>query len=240
MIIKYSKKLKGFNSDSLLFLLEPIKAVINSFEKKYSHVIQQQDFLFDNQAKNEFLKSPKYRLYLQGNKGHSKTIVTKVNFPFYFKGEKTQKYINIFLGTTKKYPNGLEDEQLVRDAPETIRKYFEKTAPDFEINFDLIKKHQKELHLYRYWKEKIKELELRTEPVFAITSSTNATNVNIYVANVKWGYPTLTSVEPKKYLSCYLGVAKNYKEKPKPEDVKQIIKDFIKSKAPLVNDIPLT
>lgn len=239
MLVEFSKILKKLDPDALLAMYEPIISIIKTFEKEYSHVIQQQDFLFDNLAKNEFLKNPKHKLYLQGNNGKSKTIVAKVNFPFYFKGKKSKKNINVFLGTTKKYPNGIEDEQLIKDAPITIREYFANVTPDFDVDVKLITKHQKELILYRYWKEKLIELQLRTEPVFTIARSANANKVNIYVANVKWGYKTLMSKDPKKYLSCYLGVAKNYREFPKHEEVRHIVKEYIKNKAPLVNDIPL-
>lgn len=239
MLVEFSNKLKKLPPEAILSITKIIEDVIQEFEKEYADVIKQQDLLFANQTKKDFFKNLNYRLYLQGVTGIAKTIVAKVGFPFYTGDKISKKHINVFLGTTKKYPDGLDDKQLIKDAPKIIQKYFENKIPDFNINLDLIDEYKKELILYRYWKEKIKELQLRTNPIYNITTSTNANNVNSYIANVKWGYPTLTSREPKKYMTTYLGTVNSYQGKPEPEDVKDIIKSHIQKRAPFVNDIPI-
>lgn len=240
MLVEFSNKLKKLPPEAILSITKIIEDVIQEFEKEYADVIKQQDLLFANQTKKDFFKNLKYRIYLQDSStGIAKTIVAKVGFPFYSEDKISKKHINVFLGTTKKYPDGLDDEQLIKDAPKIIQKYFENKVPDFNINLDLIDEYKKELILYRYWKEKIKELQLRTNPKYTISTSTNATNVDSYVANVKWGYPTLTSREPKKYISTYLGTVNSYQGKLEPKDVKEIIKLSIQKKAPFVNDIPI-
>lgn len=240
-LLDFTRKLKKINTKAIdETLSEQIQLRINRFESEHADAIREQDHLIENIEKEKYLKSPRFKLYEQGNQGINRTLVAKVKFPFHFKGEKKKsRNINVFLGTTKRYPDGIEDRNLITDAPSIIRDYFAKSAPDFKVDHKLIEGMEKELRLYRYWKEKVRELELRFNPSFTVASSTNASNVRIYLANVKWGYPTLKSSAPRKYLSCYLGVAKYYKDDPKKEVFKDRVKQFIEDNSPLVLDPPI-
>lgn len=240
-LLEFTQKIKNLGAKAIdKTLLEQIKFKINKFEDEHADAIRVEDRLIENMQKRKYLKSPDFKLYEQKNKGLNKTLVAKVKFPFHFKGErKKSRNINVFLGTTKRYPDSIDDENLATDAPSIVRDYFVKSAPDFKVDIKLIEKLKKELILYRYWKEKIHELELRLNPSFTVARSTNANNVNIYIANVKWGYPTLKSRTPKKYLSCYLGVVKNYGDDPKKEVFKDKVRQFIENRSPVVLDPPL-
>lgn len=240
-LLEFTRKLKKIGTKAIdETLLEQIKLRMNSFESEHDDAIREQDHLIENIEKKKYLKNPKFKLYEQGNQGVNRTLVAKVKFPYHFKGERKKgRNINIFLGTTKSYPGGVGDRNLIGDAPSKIRDYFAKSAPDFKVDHKLIEGLEKELKLYRYWKEKVRELELRLNPSFTVASSTNANNVRIFIANVKWGYPTLKSSTPRKYLSCYLGVAKYYGDEPKKEVFRDRVRQFIEDRAPLVLDPPL-
>lgn len=240
-LIQFTEQLKKISPNTIEeSILEQLIIKINKFELEHADAIKEQDHLIENIEKKKYLKNPKFKLYEQGNQGVSRTLVAKVKFPFHFKGErKKPRNINVFLGTTKRYPGGVDDKQLAKDAPKIIRDYFATTSPDFQVDNKLIESMEKKLKVFRYWKEKANELDLRFNPVFTVASSTNANNVRIYVANVKWGYPTTKNITPKKYLSCYLGVAKYYGDNPKKEDFVDKVKEFIRDKAPLVIDPPI-
>lgn len=132
-MVDYSKYVKEFSSmlaGTLVGLVEnDIEKLMTNEESRKSI----EDFLYLT-SKLEELKyrlNPSYSLSIANPKNEEKAyILAKVKWPYLFKGKlKSPPYINVHVGTLKKYPLGLQDPNLLYEVPSIIQSYLRKISP---------------------------------------------------------------------------------------------------------------
>lgn len=132
-MIDYSKYIKEFSSiysGTLVGLVEnDIEKLMTNEESRKSI----EDFLYLTNKLEElkYRLNPSYSLSIANSKNEEKTyILAKVKWPYLFKGKpKSPPYINVHIGTLKRYPLGLKDPNLIYEAPSIIQSYLRKISP---------------------------------------------------------------------------------------------------------------
>ena len=226
---------KQLKEDStLLGLLNPfIKNEISKFELTNSYSILNYDKWIMNTQKENYLQHPIYTLHEVKNRESANTIVAKVKWKYDIKGViGKSKVISVFIASTSKFPKGLKDKELLKNAPIIIKEYFNKVSPPFEIDQNDIEQNKAEVELYYYIKNKQPEIKARLEPNFYLSINKNQSNFERMIANVKWGFPSPNSDKPKRYITLYLGNNKLHYKDLKADKTKS---DFASTVSDLLN-----
>jgi len=214
---------KQLKEDStLLSLLYPfLENEISNFELNNSNSILNYDKWIINAQKENYLQQPIYTLHEIKNRESANTIVAKVKWIYDIKGViGKSKVISVFIASTSKFPKGLKDKELLKNAPNIIKEYFNKVSPPFVIDQNDLYKKKSEVELYYYIKYKQPEIKARLEPNFYLSKNKNQSNFERIIANVKWGFPSPNSEKPKRYITLYLGNNKLHYKDLKDENVK--------------------
>ena len=208
--------------NTYLSLLNPFLEIeITKFELNNSHSILNYDRWIMNAQKENYLQQPIYTLHEIKNRESANTIVAKVKWIYDIKGViGKSKVISVFIASTSKFPKGLKDKELLKNAPNIIKEYFNKVSPPFEIDHNDLEQNKEEVELYYYIKNKQPEIKARLEPNFYLSKNKNQNNFERIIANVKWGFPTPNSEKPKRYITLYLGNNKLHYKDLKDENVK--------------------
>ena len=144
--------------------------------------------------------------------------------------------ISVFIASTSKFPKGLNDKKLLKNAPNIIKEYFDKVSPPFIIDLNDIEKNKSEVELYYYIKNKQPEIKARLEPNFYLSKNKNQSNFERIIANVKWGFSIPNSVKIKRYITLYLGNNKLHYKDLKDENVKNeftsMVSDLLNKQVP--------
>jgi hypothetical protein len=237
------KKLKE-DSTLLIYINPALESYISNFEKNNSYSIMNYAKWTMNFQKENYLQKPNYTLHEVKNRESANTIVAKVKWIYDIKGVigKT-KVISVFIASTSKYPKGLNDKKLLKNAPIIINEYFNKVSPQLDIDRIDLEKNKADVELYYYVKSKIPEFKARLEPNFYLSKSINKNNFERIIANVKWGFPIQNSEKPKRYITLYLGKYKPDHKDLKDEDIKNKFKskviDLLFKQVPLDFDPPI-
>jgi hypothetical protein len=228
---------KQLKEDStLLSLLNPfIENEILKFELNNSQSILNYDNWIMNAQKENYLQQPIYTLHEVKNRESANTIVAKVKWIYDIKGViGKSKVISVFIASTSKFPKGLKDKKLLKNAPIIIKEYFNKVSPPFEIDQNDIEKNKAEVELYYYIKNKQPEIKARLEPNFYLSINKNQSNFERMIANVKWGFPSPNSDKTKRYITLYLGNNKLHYKDLKANDAKN---DFVSTVSDMLNKL---
>ena len=228
---------KQLKEDStLLSLLNPfIENEILKFELNNSQSILNYDNWIMNAQKENYLQQPIYTLHEVKNRESANTIVAKVKWIYDIKGViGKSKVISVFIASTSKFPKGLKDKKLLKNAPIIIKEYFNKVSPPFEIDQNDIEKSKSEVELYYYIKNKQPEIKARLEPNFYLSKNKNQSNFERIIANVKWGFPSPNSDKTKRYITLYLGNNKLHYKDLKANDAKN---DFVSTVSEMLNKL---
>ena len=228
------KKLK--EDSTLLSLLNPfLENEISKFELNNSYSILNYDKWIMNSQKENYLKNPIYTLHEVKNRESANTIVAKVKWIYDIKGViGKSKVISVFIASTSKFPKGLRDKELLKNAPNIIKEYFNKVSPPFEIEQNDIEENKAEVELYYYLKNKQPEIKARLEPNFYLSINKNQSNFERMIANVKWGFPSPNSDKTKRYITLYLGNNKLHYKDLKANDAKN---DFVSTVSDMLNKL---
>jgi hypothetical protein len=94
-------------------------------------VIEDYLYLTNKLSEMDYRLNPTYTLSVVNQTDIDKgNILAKVKWPYLFKGRKKYPpYISIHLGTLKKYPKGIQDPELLKEAPRKIQSYIDEVAP---------------------------------------------------------------------------------------------------------------
>ena len=226
------KQLKEDNT--LLSIINPaLENYITNFEKNNSYSIINYDKWIMNAQKENYLQHPIYTLHEVKNRESANTIVAKVKWIYDIKGViGKSKVISVFIASTSKFPKGLKDKELLKNAPIIIKEYFNKVSPPFEIDQNDIEQNKAEVELYYYIKNKQPEIKARLEPNFYLSINKNQSNFERMIANVKWGFPSPNSDKTKRYITLYLGNNKLHYKDLKANDAKN---DFVSTVSDMLN-----
>ena len=230
------KQLKG--DSTLLRIINPaLENYISNCENDNSHSILNYDKWIMNSQKENYLQQPIYTLHEVKNRESANTIVAKVKWIYDIKGVVGKsKVISVFIASTSKFPKGLKDKELMKNAPVIIKEYFNKVSPPFEIDQNDLEKNKEEVELYYYIKNKQPEIKARLEPNFYLSKNKNQSNFERIIANVKWGFPNPNSDKTKRYITFYLGNNKLHYKDLKDENVKNeftsIVSDLLYKQIP--------
>lgn len=214
---------KQLKKDSTqLSLLNPfLENEISKFELNNSYSILNYDRWIMNTQKENYLQHPIYTLHEVKNRESANTIVAKVKWIYDIKGVVGKsKVISVFIASTAKFPKGLKDKELLNNAPNIIKEYFNKVSPPFVIDQNDLEHNREEVELYYYIKNKQPEIKARLVPNFYLSKNKNQSNFERIIANVKWGFPSPNSEKPKRYITLYLGNNKLHYKDLKDENVK--------------------
>jgi len=220
--------------NTYLSLLNPFLEIeITKFELKNSQSILNYDKWIMNSQKENYLKNPIYTLHEVKNRESANTIVAKVRWIYDIKGVVGKsKVISVFIASTSKFPKGLKDKELLKNAPIIIKDYFNKVSPPFEIDQNDLEQNKAEVELYYYIKNKQPEIKARLEPNFYLSKNKNQSNFERIIANVKWGFPSPNSEKPKRYITLYLGNNKLHYKDLKADKAKN---DFVSTVSDMLN-----
>lgn len=230
---------KQLKEDStLLRIINPsLENYISNFEKNNSYSIINYDKWIMNAQKGNYLQHPIYTLHEVKNRESANTIVAKVKWIYDIKGViGKSKVISVFIASTSKFSKGLKDKELLNNAPNIIKEYFNKVSPPFEIDQNDLEQNKEEVELYYYIKNKQPEIKARLEPNFYLSKNKNQSNFERIIANVKWGFPSPNSEKPKRYITLYLGNNKLHYKDLKDENVKNeftsMVSDLLNKQIP--------
>jgi hypothetical protein len=220
--------------NTYLSLINPyLEIEISKFELNNSQSISNYDKWIMNSQKENYLLHPIYTLHEVKNRESANTIVAKVKWIYDIKGViGKSKVISVFIASTSKFPKGLKDKELLKNAPIIIKEYFNKVSPPFEIDQNDIEQNKAEVELYYYIKNKQPEIKARLEPNFYLSKNKNQNNFERIIANVKWGFPSPNSDKPKRYITLYLGNNKLHYKDLKADKTKS---DFASTVSYLLN-----
>ena len=220
--------------NTYLSLLNPFLEIeITKFELNNSHSILNYDKWIMNAQKENYLHQPIYTLHEVKNRESANTIVAKVKWIYDIKGViGKSKVISVFIASTSKFPKGLKDKELLKNAPIIIKEYFNKVSPPFEIDQNDLEQNKAEVELYYYIKNKQPEIKARLEPNFYLSKNKNQNNFERIIANVKWGFPSPNSDKTKRYITLYLGNNKLHYKDLKADKTKS---DFASTVSDLLN-----
>ncbi len=220
--------------NTYLSLLNPFLEIeITKFELNNSHSILNYDRWIMNAQKENYLQQPIYTLHEVKNRESANTIVAKVKWIYDIKGVVGKsKVISVFIASTAKFPKGLKDKELLNNAPNIIKEYFNKVSPPFEIDHNDLEQNKEEVELYYYLKNKQPEIKARLEPNFYLSINKNQSNFERMIANVKWGFPSPNSDKTKRYITLYLGNNKLHYKDLKANDAKN---DFVSTISDMLN-----
>jgi hypothetical protein len=220
--------------NTYLSLINPyLEIEISKFELNNSQSISNYDKWIMNSQKENYLLHPIYTLHEVKNRESANTIVAKVKWIYDIKGViGKSKVISVFIASTSKFPKGLKDKELLKNAPIIIKEYFNKVSPPFEIDQNDIEQNKAEVELYYYIKNKQPEIKARLEPNFYLSKNKNQNNFERIIANVKWGFPSPNSDKPKRYITLYLGNNKLHYKDLKADKTKS---DFASTVSDLLN-----
>ena len=223
---------------TLLSFLNPfLENEISKFELNNKNLILNYDKWIINAQKENYLKNPIYTLHEVKNRESANTIVAKVKWIYDIKGViGKSKVISVFIASTSKFPKGLNDKKLLKNAPNIIKEYFDKVSPPFIIDLNDIEKNKSEIELYYYIKNKQPEIKARLEPNFYLSKNKNQSNFERIIANVKWGFSIPNSDKTKRYITLYLGNNKLHYKDLKDENVKNeftsMVSDLLNKQVP--------
>jgi hypothetical protein len=230
---------KQLKEDStLLSFLNPfLENEISKFELNNKNSILNYDKWIINAQKENYLKNPIYTLHEVKNRESANTIVAKVKWIYDIKGViGKSKVISVFIASTSKFPKGLNDKKLLKNAPNIIKEYFDKVSPPFIIDLNDIEKNKSEVELYYYIKNKQPEIKARLEPNFYLSKNKNQSNFERIIANVKWGFSIPNSDKIKRYITLYLGNNKLHYKDLKDENIKNeftpMVSDLLNKQVP--------
>lgn len=231
---------KQLKEDStLLIFLEPqLDVEVSMFEKNNSYSITNYDKWIMNSQKENYLKHPIYTLHEVKNRESANTIVAKVKWIFDINGViGKSKVISVFIASTNKFPKGLNDKKLLKNAPIIINEYFNKVSPQLDIDRIDLEQNKADVEFYYYVKNKLPELKARLEPNFYLSKNINKNNFERIIANVKWGFPSPNSDKPKRYITLYIGNNKlhhkDLKSENKKNEFKSRVSELLNKQIPL-------
>jgi hypothetical protein len=230
-------------TDNVGMMVDYIKQSLDNFYHINKASIDNYDNWKVNCQKEDYLKSPQFKIYEIKNRNSPNVLVAKVKWMFLC-DEKLfdDKYTVVFLGSIKKYPNLKEDKQLQIDIKEIFKCYFAEKSPNLKVNFADLKKMKEEVELYYYWKEKLVELEYRLKPIFYRSQSAKDKPEQI-ILNIKWGFEVLGKLTKPRYILKRYTVKHSFQnnldDKSIKDELEQVVNNHINKVSPIIFTPPL-
>lgn len=223
--------------DNIDLIVDTIRSSIQSFHDNHQSSIINYDNWKVNCQKEEYLKDPQFKIYEIKNRNSPNVLVAKVKWIFLLDGKMLgDKFTVVYLGSVSKYPLLKEDKQLERDVKEIIKCYFNEKSPNLKVNGVDLQKMKEEVELYYYWKDKLNELEYRSDPKFYISKSSNDKQDQI-ILNIKWGFDVIgKSNKPRYILKRYTTknhFQDNFEDKSVKDELEQVVKNHINKVSPV-------
>jgi hypothetical protein len=118
------------------------------------------------------------------------------------------------------------------DLKEIVNKILNESVEDLYSKMqshsdDIYNTHKRDIDNYHYIKDKIKEWEIRNNPIFTLSIIKNRDSPPSLQAKVKWGLP-FKNKGVKSWISVFIGSTKEFPLGLNTPNLKEIVKERIK------------